>query len=217
MRLLSLTLGLGLAATSAADAPAPIQPADYLDLWTTLSDPAPNRPAEAIPFRELWSDPEKYQGRRVVIRGRLARRFSQPPVGNFPALDEDWIFDDQQNPFCAVSFREFSRGAVGDRVEFTGTFLRLARYRASDGDRLAPVLAGVRGPARMETPPPAPPAGATRWDRIMAAILALFVVVMLGLQHVRRPVRKHRTTGPAPSFVTDADPNGQLDTGADHA
>ena len=170
MSLLSLTLGLGLAATLAADA-APADPTGRLPRpLVEPVRPGPNRPAEAISFRALWSDPEKYQGRRVVVRGRLARRFSQSAVGSFPALNEDWIFDDQQNPFCVVSYREHAGGNVGDRVEFAGKFLRLARYKASDGDRLAPVLVDVRGPTRLVAPPPAIPANTTRWDRIMARV-----------------------------------------------
>lgn len=221
MDLLTVTLGLGLTAILAGETPAPIEPADYPTMEAAFAEPSSARPAAPVTFRALWSDPAAYQGQLVVIRGRVARRFAQPPIGHFPALNEDWVFDDQQNPFCVVSFQEHTQAKVGDQVEFTGTFLRLAQYRAHDGERLAPVLAGAKGPARITAPPAptaTPAADSTGWDQLLAIILGLFVIVLLGLQHVRRPVRRRWPMGPAPTFLTDRrDADESLETSSDDA
>ncbi|MDR3622761.1 MAG: hypothetical protein P4L85_25635 [Paludisphaera borealis] len=110
-------------------------------------------PPQAVAFRDLWDRPDAWRGRRVIVRGRVARVFRQAAVGSFPPLVEAWIEEPPGNLFCAV----FASGATdapaiasGASVAFTGTFLRRVRYAADDGGRLAPLIVGAE-PPRIET------------------------------------------------------------------
>jgi hypothetical protein len=108
----------------------------------------PGEPPTAVKFRALWDDPDAWRGRRVTVKGRVARVFSQPALGSFPPLVEAWIEEPPGNLFCAV----FSPAeaappvAAGESVAFTGTFLRRIRYAADDGARLAPLIVGAEPP-----------------------------------------------------------------------
>lgn len=129
-------------------------------------------PPVRVGFRELWKAPDDYRGRRVTVRGRVERTFRQGAVGSFPPLVEAWVFTASGDPLCVVYARSGAdEGAVeagrekgpapgqgrhplplGDRaagqsVEFTGTFLKMVRYAAGDGDRLAPLIVGDRSPS----------------------------------------------------------------------
>ncbi len=132
-------------------------------------------PPAQVGFRELWKAPDDYRGRRVTVRGRIERTFRQGAVGSFPPLVEAWVFTASGDPLCVVyprsdeGEREGAREEVpapgqgqhplrlGDRaagqsVEFTGTFLKMVRYAAGDGDRLAPLIVGDRPPALVRAP-----------------------------------------------------------------
>ena len=136
------------------------------------------RPADLpvnLGFRDLWERPDAYRGRRVTVRGRVARTFRQGPVGSFPPLLQVWTFSPAGDPFCLVFPQErdqntpspavnskgpgtrASRPTVlgpGQLVQFTGTFLKMIRYAAGDGARLAPLIVGDRPPGHA-TPPAA--------------------------------------------------------------
>ncbi len=71
MSLLTLILGIGPSAFCAGDTAAPIQPADYAAMMELLRDTDRRAPAEAVSFADLWSNPLKYEGRRVRIGGRI--------------------------------------------------------------------------------------------------------------------------------------------------
>ena len=119
------------------------------------------RPVE-VKFKDLWTHPDAYRGRRVSIRGRVVRTFRQGPVGTFPALVEVWITSRAGDPFCGVFPQrdKLDRGqtgstsldaappekpsgektvpeipAPGQTVEFTGTFLKIVRYAGADATR----------------------------------------------------------------------------------
>ena len=62
---------------------------------------ATDLPAE-VKFNDLWNHPEVFQGRRVVVQGRVVRTFRQGPVGSFPPLAEVWITSAAGDPFCVV-------------------------------------------------------------------------------------------------------------------
>ena len=131
-------------------------------------------PPSRVGFRDLWDRTDLYRGRRVTVRGRVARTFRQGAIGSFPPLLQSWIFSSAGDPFCVVSplsvekselgsesltasVIESERGTEnhqgptkipgpGQTVRFTGTFLKMVRYAAGDGDRLAPLIVGDRLP-----------------------------------------------------------------------
>jgi hypothetical protein len=128
----------------------------------------------AVRFRDLWIQPTRFLGRRVIIHGRVERVFRQPAVGSFPPLAEVWIASPAGDPFCTVfalaepsSEQAEKSGAtlghsgphplrrasslrlapdIGQSVEFTGTFLKMVSYAASDGKRVAPLVVGDQPP-----------------------------------------------------------------------
>jgi hypothetical protein len=117
---------------------------------------ADDRPAQ-VHFRDLWNRPDAFRGRRVIVDGRVLRIFRQEPVGSFPALGEVWISSTSGDPFCLV-FPQAGADSTpipepGRDVRFTGTFLKMVRYAAHDGARLAPLVVG-------DHPPTSQPAGA---------------------------------------------------------
>ncbi len=131
-------------------------------------------PPRQVHFRDLWNQPDAFRGRRVIVQGRVERIFRQAAVGSFPPLAEVWIASPAGDPFCVVfSPKETTVGddqpvgtnrpdktsrspnrrerplatpVVGTTVRFTGTFLKMVTYAASDGQRLAPLIVGERPP-----------------------------------------------------------------------
>lgn len=118
-----------------------------------------------VSFKELWEETDGIRGRRVRVEGRVERIFHQGPVGSFPALAEVWITSPAGDPFCLVTPQEndpskmFAMSSrypgssiirsvpeLGQSVRFTGTFLKMVRYAASDGARLAPLIVGDQPP-----------------------------------------------------------------------
>ncbi len=140
---------------------------------TTDSAKASDTPVQ-VRFRDLWNEPNTFLGRRVVVHGRVERIFRQPAVGQFPPLAEVWIMSPAGDPFCIVFAQHESTTEagqqerknhggvksdsrkpqdtprsipnVGQTVRFTGTFLKMVSYAASDGKRLAPLIVGERQP-----------------------------------------------------------------------
>jgi hypothetical protein len=138
--------------------------ADYRKAFTgdaTVDVAKPGEPAIEVSFKDLWETTSLSRGRRVIIKGRVERIFRQGPVGAFPALAEIWLMSPAGDPFCLVAPqldipRNTSATSHGDTrlvtmnkspelgqaIQFTGTFLRMVRYAASDGARLAPLVVG---------------------------------------------------------------------------
>jgi hypothetical protein len=140
----------------------------------TADDARASDPPARVGFRDLWQRPEAYRGRRVTVHGRLERTFRQAAVGSFPPLVEAWVFSPSGDPMCVVYPRPDASGAdqatggspsgsahddrrdhpastpaapaPGRMVRFTGTFLKMIRYAAGDGERLAPLVVGDRPP-----------------------------------------------------------------------
>ena len=165
----------------------------------TADDARSSDPSARVGFRELWQRSDAHRGRRVTVEGRVARIFRQGPVGSFPPLIQVWAYSPAGDPFCLVFPRptgpttpgpdpepraaspQVNRPAedahptptaipvLGQTVQFTGTFLKMVRYAAGDGPRLAPLIVGDGPPAPaaraqgnrlspMPTPPvPLPP------------------------------------------------------------
>jgi hypothetical protein len=101
---------------------------------------------KAVSFRDLWNQPDTFLGHRVIVTGRVERIFRQAAVGNFPPLAEVWITAPAGDPFCVVFAQPNLAPEVGRSVRFTGTFLKVVSYAASDGKRLAPLIVGDQPP-----------------------------------------------------------------------
>jgi hypothetical protein len=117
----------------------------------TADDASAGDPPVQVHFRDLWERPDAFRGRHVIVAGRVLRIFRQQPVGSFPALAEVWITATSGDPFCLVSPQAGPTATPipepGRDVRFTGTFLKMVRYAASDGARLAPLVVGDRPPS----------------------------------------------------------------------
>jgi hypothetical protein len=172
--LLSTLVMLGFRAPVCADDPESASQLTLVDLAhyrAALSgrafadDAKPGDPATKMSFKDLWENTDTILGRRVTVAGRVERIFRQGPLGSFPALAEVWIASPAGDPFCLIVPQESNSAhssRLGDRlqqnetsksipghgqsVRFTGIFLKMLRYRASDGARLAPLLVGDQPP-----------------------------------------------------------------------
>ena len=207
-------------------APAPPVGSDLaladLAPYRAALDGKPAGPATPVTFRDLWDHAETYQGHRVRVQGRVARRFRQGAFGTFPPLIEAWAVTPAGDPFCLV-FPDPSQetggpaaSAPGASVGFEGVFLRQVRYPGGDTARRAPLIVGDRPPtvtAALKPRPdpvrggPAPGVwgGFSRLDwalGIGAAVVAGWVLVF---QHLRRPtrcpLRLEEHGEPPPDFV----------------
>jgi hypothetical protein len=119
----------------------------------TAHDARSSEPPRPVSFRELWDHAKEWQGRRVVVTGRVARIFRQGAVGDFPPLTQLWISTPRGDVLCLVfpvAENEAKTRSLepGERIKFTGTFLKTIRYPASDQARLAPLVVGSRQPDR---------------------------------------------------------------------
>lgn len=200
-------LWIALAPTASAQDEDVIGLADvkaYRDALVTSGDDR----ATPASFLDLWDRPETFRGRWVRVEGRVERRFRQAARGDFPALTELWILDAAGNPICLV-FPTTGAGEPGDEIVFDGRFVRIIRYRGPESERLAPLVVGPDPPTLPATPkrqglevlPDA--AGLEVW---IAALLAVVVVTILGLQHVkRRSASRPVYSGPPPEFLTGED------------
>jgi hypothetical protein len=151
-------------------------------------------PAVPVGFRELWSHPEAYQGKRVRVEGKVVRVFRQDRFGAFPPLGEYWVVTPAGNPFCLVypSQGDKAQPAIGDRVRFVGVFLKRLSYQAADGERLAPLVVGDGRPvvvssdvARHSSTP-----GLDLLDVTVGLVAVALVALVLVARHVRAPVRR---------------------------
>jgi hypothetical protein len=141
-------------------------------------------PPELVTFKDLWTRTDAFRGRRVSVDGRVERIFRQGPVGNFPALAEIWITSPAGDPFCLISppastaatLAAHEHAATTDRfstqstqtgqeVRFTGTFLKMVRYAAADGGRLAPLVVGSQPPVAAQKTAQAKSPGRPQGDR----------------------------------------------------
>jgi hypothetical protein len=180
----------------------------------TAADARSADPPVPAGFRDLWDQPkaDSLKGRRVVIRGRIERTFRQGAVGRFPALVQSWAFSPSGDPFCLVYPAGSGRDPdLGAEARFTGTFLKIVEYPASDGPRLAPLIVGDRAPVRVNKPTAsARPKGEESGDRArpwrstdwMVGLLAATAVVgILALRRLRSGIRSKRCGTP-----TEVDP-----------
>ena len=191
-------------AVTIADLPA------YRAALAARVDPASAAPAT---FRDLWERPDAFQGRPVLVEGRLARLFRQPAVGRFPALAEGWITSPRGEPTCVVFPTGDGRAvpATGEPVRFAGTFLRKVTYPGGDAARVAPLVVGptppvaAAGDSSGSTAGPALPIGRPV-DWVMGLVVGVAVLGALLRRHLDRPLAGPATPiGPAPLFRDGAD------------
>jgi hypothetical protein len=172
-------------------------------------------PAVSASFRDLWDHPDRYRGQRVQVEGRVARRFRQAAVGDFPPLEEVWITSPAGDPLCLVFPAPAGRPPMtsGVPVRFVGTFLRRVEYPGGDAPRLAPLIVGDKPPAIVGTPAPAPsrPHRESWIDWGAGLAVAALVALVLWRQHARKPSRRAAPeVGPDPDFVpTHPEENGR--------
>jgi hypothetical protein len=196
----------------------------------TADDAGVSDPPAQVSFKDLWNRPLAFRGRRVTIQGRVERIFRQGPVGSFPALAEVWITSPAGNPFCLVVPQDGRTGVdpvkktglegyatspvmpePGQTVRFTGTFLKMVRFAAGDGARLAPLVVGNQPPVLAQETIKARSAISRRSDDdssdgshpdnhiersltaplswALAMILAALAAGVLAWQHLRAPLR----------------------------
>ena len=176
-------------------------------------------PPVAVGFRELWDRPEAYQGKRVRVQARVARRFHQGAFGTFPQLAEVWAVSPSGDPFCLVYPEPKGRSPRAPEptgtVRFVGTFLKQVRYEGRDGARLAPLIVGTEPPTALGPEPVAATIASPSipWlDWTIGLLAAAVVVVVLASQYLRRPVRLRRGSRlnpglePPPVFEEPAEP-----------
>jgi hypothetical protein len=197
----------------------------------TDGDSRASDPPARVSFNDLWNRPAAFRGRRVIIQGRVERIFRQGPVGSFPALAEVWIASPTGNPFCLVVPQESGAGSLrvnnhalegrakspavlqlGQTVRFTGTFLKMVRYTAGDGARLAPLVVGDQPPVPVQNAAKLDGAGSPykdhgvssgghpdnrggRWSISLSSwalglILVPLAAGVLAWQHLRAPLRR---------------------------
>lgn len=152
--------------------------------------------APTATFEDFWSQPA-LAGRYFTVRGRITRRFRQPPLGTFPALSETWVVDAQANPLCLVSPQNpGGEPAIGTWVSFIGQFQRVIRYQASDEPRLAPLVVGPEPPRpgpSSSSSGPEPDGEFSPWrpaDYWLGGVLAVLAAAVLLIQHLRGLARR---------------------------
>lgn len=194
----------------------------------TLSDLAPYRaaldgkpdgPATTLTFRQLWDASEAFEGKRVRVEGRVARRFRQGAFGTFPPLIESWAVTPSGDPFCLVypapALEDSSAAndpAPGALIAFEGVYLKRLKYQGSDTERLALMIVGDRLPtSKIPAPTPASKTalgGIPEIDWALGLGAAGLVALALARRHLRAPSRSrprsHREKDPPPEFIEQA-------------
>lgn len=245
MRGILVILGLTLlpVAPSLADDPAnQLTLADLAAYRLALSgkatapDARSADPPIAVGFRDLWDRSDALKGRRVSVKGRVERIFRQGPVGQFPALVQAWAFSRSGDPFCLVYPDPAGKspgsdgGApgppLGEDIQFTGTFLKVVEYPATDGPRLAPMIVGDKpvAPARPEpsTRRPSedgPEVSKGSWlaaDWLFGLLAVLAVSGVIAARHLRplKPTKRSVETDPPLEFIASRPGS---DSGGPHA
>ena len=125
-----------------------------LSAYRTAIDP--NNGGRTRGFREFsraLGHTGRVSGATRSREGRVVTVFHKGAAGQFPALAEVWLFNPESETTCIVFAEtpDHPSPKMGTIVEFSGTFLRVVRYRGGDVDRLAPLIVGTE-PPRMEKP-----------------------------------------------------------------
>jgi hypothetical protein len=110
-----------------------------------------------VQFTHLWTDPERYRGKVVLVRGQLLmlRQYPAPRPAQKQGIRfvyEGWIKGPTKgtNPFWAIFTEppaglepfEMTDGKARPDVTFYGYFLKKQRYTAANSERVTPYLVG---------------------------------------------------------------------------
>ncbi len=178
--------------------------------------------APLVQFRDLWNHPATYAGKSVRVEGRVARIFRQPRLGEFPPMVETWVVSTVGDPFCLVFADETGAKSpeIGQKVTFSGQFIRLIQYRGGDTSRVVPLIVGPAPPAN---PPGNPTRSDWSWtsiDWIMGVGATAVVLAILAGRHLSRPVARSPRRDSYPVFI-DGEPTiaegGSSDDDSDRA
>ena len=212
----SMLATMFFASRAPADEPTGLTLPDLVAYRASL-DGKPSGPATAVTFRRLWESAGEFEGKRVRIEGRVARRFRQGAFGTFPPLVESWVVTPAGDPFCLV-YPVPVAGSVekkiaidpgpGAMVRFEGVYLKRLKYQGSDTERLGLLIVGNQPPT-ITTPAPLPLStsmgGYSGVDLAMALGAAMLVVMAIARQQLRSPSRarieRGRDLDPPPLFV----------------
>jgi hypothetical protein len=185
------------------------EPLDVADLpaYKEALEAKSTSPARRVTFHDLWDHPEAYRGQRVEVEARVARRFRQPAHGTFPALVEAWAWTPAGDLFCwEYPDTASAQLPINQTLRFTGTFLRRVRYQASDRERLAPLIVGNAQPVPLKSAGRSivSPELGSQADWLIGSVAAGAVILVLALQHLRRPPRRMpHDLAPPPVFEPD--------------
>ncbi len=159
-----------------------------------------------LTFAHLWSDPDKYRGELVYLRGylrtlkKLDAMDSAPanPAGLARLYQGDLFTDDSRpNPFVIIVPEVAADMPTGsnilENVTFAGYFFKVWRYRAGDVERAAPLLIG----RLVAWTPSAERASPPRLSAYLAAGSVLFILVLGGVVWSMYRTRSTRTAPPA--------------------
>ena len=198
----SCLIVLCIAGTAPAqDADSRLNLADLAAYRAALRPPAAGADAAIYAgFGEIWSRPERFQGKRVRVEGQLARTFSTAAVGAFPDLTEAWLTTPSENPFCLVYPKDRGSPRLGTKLVFEGTFLKLVRYQGGDEPRLAPLIVGPGPPVEVSSAAAAPSLGFSKVDWAVAGVPAVLALLWIVARHASRPRPRATQVEPDPEF-----------------
>ena len=171
------------------------------------------QPVPKVSFRDLWAHPESFRGKLVRVEGRLARRFRQGKVGEFPPLVENWIFSESGDPLCVVHPDPGAKATelpkLGEGVGFQGTYLRTISYQGGDVARLAPLIVGSVPPSVSTGVAGSRTSRFRDWsvDWPVGLAVAAVVALVIGRQHLKgaaMSIPTRQRLEPAPEFVEGA-------------
>ena len=134
-----------------------------------LDDARAADPAVRVVFKDLWNRPEAFRGRRVIVKGRVNGSFARGRSVIFPPWRKSGLLHRRRSVLPGRSAGRRRRQACPSTIttrglqttpqdcqssakwfEFTGTFLKMVRYSAGDGDRLAPLVVGDQPPVLVQ-------------------------------------------------------------------
>jgi hypothetical protein len=206
-----------ISATLAKADDTPIGLADLAAYRVALASRS-DESAPLVRFRDLWDRPEAYAGKPVTVEGRLARRFKQPRLGDFPPLVEAWVVSEVGDPFCVVFAEEDETNSleIGSSVRFSGTFLRRIKYQAGDTARIVPLIVGPGPPTlpsgRQSETERAIQTASKMVEWAMGFGIAAMVTIVLVRLHFSRQIAMPRPFEPDPIFI-DGNPESEEEIG----
>ncbi len=167
---------------------------------------AQRKPAEFLPFDDLFHNPDEYRGRPVSLHGVLRKLTKFDPGQNALGIEEayeGWLYthDAQSIPTVVVFTSKPQNLPVGgdltEEIRVTGYFLKLYGYEAQEGTRRAPLL--MAGEIEWR---PGPPKYVAQPPSMETYLLVGFIVLLLGYA-MWQTNRREMTGRPRPQSEVD--------------